>query len=69
MRVTKAVLEAENEFWRRAVSEKDIKIKHLTELLGVYKSISTQPVTAMTIALERTTDAVAHTLGNLMKGS
>ena len=68
-RVTKAMLEAENEHLRRQLEGVITERAHLQTIVGLLKSAYTGPgqTSSLAIAMERMSDALAHILKGLQK--
>ena len=69
MRVTKVMLEAQNNRQARTILEKDVEIVHLKNIIALLKSPQSGygQTASMVVALERISDSVAHVLGDLEK--
>lgn len=68
-RITKVMLEAQNDRQAKTIYEKDAKISHLKEIIALLKSPQSGygQTASMVVALERISDSVAHVLGDLGK--
>ena len=67
-RVTKAMLEQENKLLRERIYEMQTELQYLREKKKDADILVRSPMAAMTVALERVTESVAHVLGDLKKG-
>ena len=66
-RVTKAMLEQDVKIYKQYLEENRIEISYLRGQIELYETFSKGPFIAQRIALEKTTEAVAHVLSDLKR--